>query len=94
MAKQGPWPRIAPSPPACTATPDGFLVSDRPLAGPLRLGTAPGSVGPRGRAGDGDSDFGMDRLEQRPVDRIGVKYPETDPPVRLIATEQRRDRRR
>ena len=87
--KQGPWPRTASSPPACLATPDGYLWSDRRLAGPLRKGTAPG-VGPRGSAGGGESDFGMDRLEQRPVDSMGQKYPETDNPTTLISSRKGR----
>lgn len=54
------------------------------------MATAPG-VGPRDRGGgNGASDYGLDRLERRPVDSIGVKYPETDPPVRLISERRRR----
>jgi hypothetical protein len=36
--------------------------------------------------------MGMDRLELPPVDRIGVKYPEVDPPVKLISQDVRRSR--
>jgi hypothetical protein len=72
-------------------SPDCVLRSDRSIAGPLRLGTAPG-VGPKGGRVNGDSDFGMDRLEQRPVDRIGQKYPEVDSPVELVSRETRRSR--
>jgi hypothetical protein len=36
----------------------------------------------------------MDRLELPPVDSIGQKYPEVDPPVRLISRELQRGRRR
>lgn len=50
--------------------PDGILRSDRSLAGPLRLGTAPG-VGPRG-VRNGASDFGMDRVSPRGFDPMGT----------------------
>jgi hypothetical protein len=59
-------------PNACFLTPDGFLKSGSSLAGPLRLGTAPG-VGPKGDGGgNGGSDFGMDRIEPRNFDPIGT----------------------
>ena len=74
-------------------TADGFLNSARSLAGPLRLGTEP-RVGPKGAARNGSTDFDMDRLEQKPVDRIGVKYPETDKPVPLVSRELRGSNRR
>jgi hypothetical protein len=38
--------------------------------------------------------MGMDRLENKPVDRIGVKYPETDAKIDLISKELRGDNRR
>jgi hypothetical protein len=97
--KQSEWPLVRRLPQACFLLPDGIFESERSLAGPLRTGTAPG-VGPRGNQGGGESrtsDFGMDRVERRPVDRMGVKYPETDAPVRLVADEVReygRTRRR
>ena len=51
---------------------DGVLKSNRSLAGPLRYGTAPG-VGPKGDGGgNGDSDFGMDRIEPRDFDPLGT----------------------
>jgi hypothetical protein len=68
------WPYSgqATSPPALTQTPDGTLNSGRSLAGPLRLGTAPG-VGPRGALdGAGASDFGTDRVSPRRFDPIGT----------------------
>jgi len=83
--------RTAPS--AFFAVPDGYFKSERSVAGPLRRGTA-NSVGPRSGAANGPSDMGMDRVEQKPVDRIGVKYPETDPPVPLISRELRGPPRR
>jgi hypothetical protein len=56
---------MAASPPAFTLTPDGYLKSDRALAGPLRLGTAPG-VGPKGTRTTGfGTDFGVDRNNKR-----------------------------
>ena len=89
MAKEREWPRVRGNPTAIYATAQGYLISDRQVAGPLRMGTAPG-VGPRGRGGGGgDSDFGMDRLEHAPVDRVGVKYPEVDPPVPLLSRRMR-----
>lgn len=78
------WPYngAAASPPALTQTPDGLLNSARSLAGPLRLGTAPGRVGPRGAVADGfgGSDFGMDRGNPREMDHIGVSRPGAAPP--------------
>lgn len=72
MAKQDPWPKIAPSPPAWALTPDCYLKSDRSLAGPLRLGTAPG-VGPKGGlAGGFGTDFGTDRVTPRGFDPMGT----------------------
>ena len=69
------WPYngASTSPAAKTLTADGLLRSDRRLAGPLRLGTAPG-VGPGGfRPGGpgGDSDFGVDRVTPRRFDPMG-----------------------
>jgi hypothetical protein len=89
--KQREWPTVKRNPEAFFLTPDCFQRSDRKVAGPLRYGTAP-NVGPKSRGFLDDrrsSDFGMDRLEQRPVDSIGLKYPETDPPVSLIANQLR-----
>lgn len=77
MASQREWPRGQADgserggPTACFLTPDGTLKSNRSLAGPLRKGTAPG-VGPRGSAGNGGSDFGMDRVSPRDFDPIGT----------------------
>jgi hypothetical protein len=86
------WPRTRRSgtarsdPRACFQAPGILEISDRSVAGPLRLGTEP-RVGPRGIRGGGigGSDMGMDRMELPPVDRIGVKYPEVDRPVRPIS---------
>jgi hypothetical protein len=96
MARQREWPRAIPrrtGPPAVFAVADGYFnTDDRPVAGPLRFGTTP-NVGPRGRIPADEnrtSDFGMDRIEQRPVDSIGVKYPEVDPPTTLISRHVRR----
>ena len=91
------WPYngAAVSPEALTQSPDGLLNSGRSLAGPLRLGTAPG-VGPRGALLDGlngRSDFGMDRISPRPYDAIGQKYPENvDRQSRLISRDRSRRR--
>jgi len=90
--RQGEWPPVKRERDACFATPDGYLWSTRGVAGPLRYGTE-SRVGPRSqRIGyrGARTDFGMDRLEQRPVDAIGQKYPETDNPTRLIANRARK----
>ena len=72
MAKEQEWPRTARSPAAITASPDGYLRSSRSLAGPLRTGTAAG-VGPRDRGGgDGDTDYGVDRVSPRHFDPMGT----------------------
>jgi hypothetical protein len=75
---QKPWPRTRDdgteprSPTAFFAHPDGMLKSDRSLAGPLRMGTAPGA-GPTGALRGGtSSDFGMDRVTPRRIDIIGT----------------------
>lgn len=92
MPQRRAWPYggAADSPPALTQTPGGLLNSARSLAGPLRLGTAPG-VGPRGAPPVGDTDFGMDRITPRPMDSIGQQYPRGAPPEsKLIARERNR----
>lgn len=68
------WPPVSPKGASGTAifqTPDVIQKSERSLAGPLRLGTAPG-VGPRGAPRDGSSDFGMDRITPRGFDPMGT----------------------
>jgi hypothetical protein len=74
---QAPWPRKRDdgteprSPTAFFANPDAIMKSDRSLAGPLRMGTAPGA-GPTGALRGGtSSDFGMDRVSPRRFDPIG-----------------------
>ena len=63
--KQSEWPPVKRERIGDFLTPDGYLRSGRPLAGPLRLGTEP-RVGPRGLLRDGTtSDFGMDRVSPR-----------------------------
>lgn len=73
--KQFEWPTVKRNPTAYFQTPDGYLKSDRSLAGPLRMGTTPG-VGPRGGAVIADyaegSDFGMDRVSPRDFDPMGT----------------------
>jgi hypothetical protein len=69
--RQSEWPIVKRERIADFATPDGYLRSDRSLAGPLRLGTTP-EVGPRGLLRDGTaSDFGMDRVTPRGFDPMG-----------------------
>ena len=89
------WPYNgqAASPPALTQTPDVLLSSARSLAGPLRLGTAPG-VGPRGAPDIGATDLGMDRISPRPMDSIGQQYPRGEPPgSRLVSRDRTRNGR-
>ena len=84
MATQNPWPKIAESPPAWTLTPDGYRKSDRSLAGPLRLGTAPG-VGPKGNSNSGfGTDMGVDRVSPRRFDPMGTH--DTRAPAREEST--------
>jgi hypothetical protein len=72
MASQREWPAVKREPVGHYQTPDGTLRSDRSVAGPLRLGTAPG-VGPKGFLRDGNaSDFGMDRVSPRGFDPMGT----------------------
>jgi hypothetical protein len=61
----------------------------RSFAGPLRPGVVDvGGAVARGAVADDsrESDLGMDRL-RRPMDAIGKKYPETDPPAPLLGKE-------
>lgn len=72
MAKEGPWPAVKREKIADFASPDGFLRNERSLAGPLRMGTAPGA-GPKGLvAGGTASDFEMDRVTPRGFDPMGT----------------------
>lgn len=69
---QDPWPTVKRQPIADFLSPDGFLRSERSVAGALRMGTATG-VGPRGLvAGSTASDFGMDRVTPRGFDPMGT----------------------
>lgn len=99
---QAPWPRKREdgteprSPSAFFASPDTILKSDRSVAGPLRMGTAPG-VGPSGALrGGNNSDFGMDRVTPAGFDVIGTaldRYgPQESSP--LVSRELRNSGRR
>jgi hypothetical protein len=69
--KQREWPPIKRERIGDFVTPDGYLRSERAVAGPLRMGTEP-RVGPRGLvAGGGASDFETDRVTPRKFDPIG-----------------------
>jgi hypothetical protein len=95
LGRQGEWPRVKRNPDAYFQTADGWLKSERSLAGPLRLGTTPG-VGPRGGAilGDGSSDFGMDRIAPRDFDPMGTPRSRSgEIPSDLISREIRGRRR-
>jgi hypothetical protein len=98
---QRPWTRLGErsgversAPVACFQTADGTLRSDRSLAGPLRMGTAPG-VGPRGALRGGGSDFGVDRVTPRGFDPMGTSDTRAPPQEAstLISREVRRSRR-
>jgi len=99
--KQREWPRGRDTgvernaPRAFFKHPDGYLRSERSLAGPLRLGTEP-LVGPKGAAGNGSSDFGMDRISPRGFDPMGTalsRYgPQEESP--LISRQLRGGRKR
>lgn len=98
---QDAWPRTRStgterrSPTGFFQSPDATEKSDRSLAGPLRLGTAPG-VGPRGALRNGTSDFGMDRITPRGFDPMGTSD-ERQPAQeasQLVSREVRRSRTR
>lgn len=69
--RQGEWPTVRGNPTAFYLAPDCYFKSDRPVAGPLRMGTEP-RVGPSGAVLDGNSDFGVDRTSPRDFDPIGT----------------------
>lgn len=73
--RQREWPTVKREPDTYTLTPDVYARSDRGSAGPLRTGTVPRSssegVGPRGRAPQDASDFGMDHIV-REFDPMGT----------------------
>ena len=83
------------SPTAFFATADGYLKSERSLAGPLRRGTV-NTVGPKGAAPNGSSDFGMDRVTPRGFDPEGTALTRYGPqePSPQISRELRAPRRR
>lgn len=76
MTKE-PWP-VKREKIADFVTPDGYLRSERSVAGPLRMGTTP-DVGPKGLvAGGTASDFEMDRMPRR-FDPVGSHNDRTPP---------------
>jgi hypothetical protein len=77
LTRQSEWPRVKREPDYCLVTPDGYMRSDRAVAGPLRPGTVNNSVGPRGRAPQDQSTYGMDHIT-REFDPVGSslrRYP-------------------
>ncbi|HEX8837693.1 MAG TPA: hypothetical protein VF748_12205 [Candidatus Acidoferrum sp.] len=75
---QDPWPTVKRERIADFLTPDGYLRSERSVAGALRMGTEP-RVGPRGLvAGGTASDFEMDRMPRR-FDVMGSHNERTPP---------------
>jgi len=89
--KEKEWPVVKGNPVAFFQAPGVLEKSTRTVAGPLRRGTER-SVGPRKNPQVGGSDFGLDRMEHRPFDAIGQKYPESDPAVRSISSQLRKER--
>ena len=69
--RQSEWPRVKREPDGYTLAPDVYVRMDRTAAGPLRTGTVQNGVGPRGRAPQDASDYGMDRIV-REFDPIGT----------------------
>jgi hypothetical protein len=99
---QAPWPRTREdgterrSPTAFFANPDTIAKSDLSVAGPLRMGTAPGA-GPTGALrGGNNSDFGMDRVTPRRIDIIGTPLDRQGAaePSPLVSRELRGSNRR
>jgi hypothetical protein len=99
---QKPWPRTRDdgteprSPTGFFVNPDTIMKSDRSVAGPLRMGTAPG-VGPSGAIRGGtSSDFGVDRVSPRRFDVIGTPLERQGPqePSTLVSRELRNSTRR
>jgi hypothetical protein len=82
--KQSEWPVVKRERVADFLHPDGYLRSDRSVAGPLRLGTEP-RVGPKGLVqGSGPSDYEMDRVTPRGFDPMGTS--DTRAPAQENAT--------
>jgi hypothetical protein len=76
--KEREWPRVKREKIGDFLHPRGYQRSERAVAGPLRLGTAPG-VGPAGLLQDGSqSDFGMDFVNPKRTDPIGTGRPLTE----------------
>jgi hypothetical protein len=72
MAGQEPFPVIKRERIADFVNPTGYFRNERNVAGPLRMGTAPG-CGPRGLvAGGGASDFETDHTTPRWFDPLGT----------------------
>lgn len=91
LRKQSEWPRSSREPEGFFVSPDAILKSGRSLVGPLREGTAPGPVGPRGGSADQESDFGIDSVSPRPFDPMGTSTERAPPfpPSRLIRGRRR-----
>ena len=68
---QRPWFEAKREPTACFAHTTGIFRSDRTTAGPLRMGTAPGT-GPHGAGTTGSSDFELDRISPKSFDPLGT----------------------
>lgn len=96
------WPPVRESDGTSRNSPTGYFQrdgvlqrSDRQVAGPLRLGTAPG-VGPRGALRNGSSDYGMDRISKKGFDPMGTSdsRDNVQEASDLISREVRRGRNR
>lgn len=91
---QRPWIPPKREPVGYFQTADVIQRSDRSLAGPLRMGTAPG-VGPRGAIRNGNSDFEMDRITPRGFDPMGSHNTRApDFPSSTLLSREARSRRR
>jgi hypothetical protein len=89
------WPAVKGNPVGHFKNSDAILRSGRSLAGPLRMGTAPG-VGPKGAPDAGASDFGMDGITPRRFDPIGeqsVRAPAKEEST-LLSRDMRRAKKR
>jgi hypothetical protein len=89
QGRQGEWPPVKRQPDATFQATVGTQRLERSVAGPLRMGTAPG-VGPRGAAGNEASDYGMDRVTPREFDPIGTPQSRfTGEDSKLISSRRR-----
>jgi hypothetical protein len=105
--KQGPWPKLRTDTGSDAAANqhghflqmDMYSMEGRPVAGPLRYGTAShDNVGPRGKAIEGAdsmfSDHGLDRITPRGFDPQGWPVWDRQAPSGLLSSHVREGTRR